>query len=157
MGETHGLSAYLAYTYLDAQFTKEFFIPINDNIYKVSPGTKIPGVYKHTLFGELAWQHQPSGFSTAIEARGLSDTHVSFSPYKIDQPIEKTDGYVIASWRAGFNQNLGKWKLKEYLRVENLFDKEYVGSIRIGDSFGNYYEAAPTRNWLLGLNASYQF
>lgn len=149
----HGLSAYLAYTYLDAEFTKDFLSGGNN----VEAGTDIPGVYKHTLFGELAWKHEPSGFSTALEARAFSDSHVSFTPLSAGLPIEKADGYAIASWRAGLNQNIGKWKFNEFLRVENIFDKEYVGSIRVGDSNGNYYEAAPTRNWLLGLNASYQF
>jgi len=144
----YGLSAYLAYTYLDAEFTKDFISGGN----QVPSGTDIPGVYKHTMFGELAWKHQPSGFSTALEARAFSKTYVSFNPAD-----GKASGYAIASWRAGFNQSMGKWKFNEYLRVENIFDKEYVGSIRIGDSNGNYYEAAPTRNWLLGLNASYQF
>jgi iron complex outermembrane receptor protein len=149
----HGVSAYLAYTYLDAEFTKDFVSGGST----VNAGSKIPGVYKHTLFAELAWKHDPSGFSTALEARAFSDSYVSFTPLAAGLPIEKTDGYAIASWRAGFNQNIGKWKLNEFLRVENLFDKEYVGSIRVGDSNGSYYEAAPTRNWLLGLNAGYQF
>jgi len=144
----YGLSGYLAYTYLDAEFTKDFISGGN----QVLSGTDIPGIYKHTMFGELAWKHQPSGFSTALEARAFSKTYVSFDPAD-----GKASGYVIASWRTGFNQSMGKWKFNEYLRIENIFDKEYVGSIRISDSNGNYYEAAPTRNWLLGLNASYQF
>lgn len=144
----HGLSAYLAYTYLDAEFTKDFLSGGNN----VEAGTDIPGVYKHTMFGELAWRHDPSGFSTAIEGRAFSKSYVSFDPTQ-----GNAHGYAIASWRAGFNQNIGKWKFNEFLRVENVFDKEYIGSIRIGDSNGNYYEAAPTRNWLLGLNASYRF
>ncbi|CAG0975142.1 Metal-pseudopaline receptor CntO [Methylophilaceae bacterium] len=144
----YGLSAYLAYTYLDAEFTKDFISGGNN----VQSGTDIPGVYKHTMFGELAWKHEPSGFSTAIEGRAFSKSYVSFNPAQ-----GETSGYAIASLRAGLNQSIGKWKFNEFLRVENIFDKEYVGSIRVGDSNGAYYEAAPTRNWLLGLNASYQF
>lgn len=144
----HGLSTYLAYTYLDAEFTKNFTSGGNS----VSSGTDIPGVYKQTLYGELAWRHEPSGFSTAIEGRAFSKSYVSFDPND-----GHTSGYAIASWRAGFGQNIEKWQFSEFLRIENLFDKEYVGSIRVGDSNGAYYEAAPTRNWLLGLNASYRF
>jgi iron complex outermembrane receptor protein len=144
----HGFSAYLAYTYLDAEFSKDF----RSGGKIVAAGTDIPGVYRHTLFGELAWKYDPLGFSTAIETRAFSKSYVSFDPTD-----GNAQGYAIASWRAGFNQNVGNWKFNEFLRVENIFDKEYIGSIRIGDSNGNYYEAAPTRNWLLGLNASYQF
>ncbi|MDP2247563.1 MAG: TonB-dependent receptor, partial [Nitrosomonadales bacterium] len=144
----YGLSAYLAYTYLDAEFTKDF----RSSNFNVAAGTNIPGIYKHTIFGELAWRHEASGFSTAIEGRGFSKSYVSFDPTQ-----GNANGYAIASLRAGFNQSLGNWKFNEFLRIENIFDKEYVGSVRIGDSNGNYYEAAPTRNWLFGLNASYQF
>jgi len=46
--------------------------------------------------------------------------------------------------------------LKEYLRVENLFDKEYIGSVRINDA-NIPFEPAAGRNYLVGLNARYKF
>ena len=49
------------------------------------------------------------------------------------------------------------WSFSEFVRVENIFNKEYVGSVRVADSQQKFYEAAPTRNWLFGLNAAYKF
>lgn len=170
-----GFNAYLAYTYLDAEFTSDFTscrpfadgqtvclpndpasfppsLPANSGGEIIRSGADIPGTYKHTMFGELSWRHRPSGFSTALEVRANSKTNVAFK-----SEYGKASGYAIASWRGGFNQKKGDWKFSEFVRVENLFDKEYVGSVRVGDLNGNYYEPAPTRNWLLGLNASYQF
>jgi iron complex outermembrane receptor protein len=160
----YGLSTYLAYTYLDAEFTSDFtsckpyFLTgkttctVAGDKENIASGTDIPGTYKHTLYAELAWKHEASGFSTALEGRAFSKSYVAFKP-----EYGEASGYAIASWRAGFNHSIGKWKFNEYLRVENIFDKEYVGSLRVGDLNSSYYEAAPTRNWLLGLNASYQF
>ncbi|MGZ8984150.1 MAG: TonB-dependent receptor family protein [Methylotenera sp.] len=161
----YGLSTYLAYSYLDAEFTSDFSsckpfigtqttcIPtLTSNVEKILSGTDIPGTYKHTLFGEVAWKHQASGFSTALEARANSKTFVAFK-----SADGKADGYGIFAWRGGFTQKLSNWKLNEFVRVENLFDKDYVGSVRVADLNGSYYEPAPGRNWLLGLNAAYKF
>jgi len=118
----------------------------------INSGSKIPGTYRYTLFGEIAWKHPATGFSTALEVRKFSESNVSFN-----SADGKADGYTVFSWRGGLSQKLGNWKFNEYIRVENLFDQGYIGSVRVADSNQRYYEPAPTRNWLLGLNASYQF
>ena len=46
---------------------------------------------------------------------------------------------------------------KEFARLNNLFNKTYVGSVIVGDSNKRYYEAAAGRNWLLGVSAQYSF
>jgi iron complex outermembrane receptor protein len=38
-----------------------------------------------------------------------------------------------------------------------LFDRSYAGSVIVGDTNKRYYEAAPSRNWQLGVSAQYQF
>jgi len=170
------LKGYLAYSYLDAEFTSAFtsckpFTVTNGTSCKVgsnttqgdgitlisqteniAAGSKIPGTYKHTLYGELQWNYQPLGYSAALEARAFSNTNVAFK-----DDYGHASGYAIASLRTGFKQNLSNWRISEFLRVDNIFDKEYVGSIRVADLNENYFEPAPTRNYLLGINASYQF
>lgn len=159
--------AYLAYTLLDAEFTSPFEacqIPfvgfggaacrfsVPGDLETINSGSKIPGTYRYTLFGEVSWKHAPTGFSTALEMRKFSETNVSFN-----SADGKADSYTVFSWRGGLSQKVGNWRFNEFVRVENLFDQEYVGSVRVADSNQRYYEPAPTRNWLLGLNASYQF
>ena len=169
------LKAFLAYSYLDAEFTSAFtsckpFTVTNGTTCKpgisttqsdssivaqtetISAGAKIPGTYKHTFYGELQWNYQPLGYSAAVEARAFSNTNVAFK-----DDYGHANGYAIASLRTGFKQNFSNWRISEFLRVDNIFDKEYVGSIRVADLNENYFEPAPTRNYLLGINASYQF
>jgi iron complex outermembrane receptor protein len=171
----YGFGTYLAYTYLDAKFTSDFtactpfgtnpafpnqttclptVVPsaTNSGGELINSGSVIPGTYKQTLYGEVSWKHEPSGFSTAIEARANSKTFVAFKSV-----YGKADAYAVAAWRGGFTQNLSNWRLNEFLRIENLFDKDYVGSVRVADLNSSYYEPAPGRNWLLGLNAAYMF
>ena len=159
-------ATYLSYTLLDAKFDSAFDackIPSPTvpgvcrtgkpvDFERIASGSKIPGTYRYNLFGEVSWKHQASGFNTALEMRKNSDTNVSFN-----SADGKADGYTVFSWRGGFNQLLSNWKLSEFVRIENITDRKYVGSVRVADGNERFYESAPGRNWLLGLNASYKF
>lgn len=129
-----------AYSLLNAKFASD----VND-------GNRIPGTYREQIYGELAWRHAPSGFKAAFEGRYNSKVYVD------DANSESAPSYTIFNLRAGFEQALRGWNFKEFARVENLFDKDYIGSIRVNDSNGRYYEPAPGRNWMMGLSASYRF
>jgi iron complex outermembrane receptor protein len=170
----YGFDGHLAYSYLDAAFTSDFTscrpfglsgafpnqttcvgtIPsaLDSGKETIRAGANIPGTYKNTLYGEIAWKYEPFDFSTALEAKANGKTYVAFKP-----EYGKAAGYVITSWRGGFAQKVNKWGFGEFLRIDNLLDKEYVGSVRVGDLNSSYFEPAPGRNWLIGLNASYKF
>ena len=100
---------------------------------------------------ELTWKYPSLNFNTALEGKYNSKVFVN------DTNSDFADAYTIFNLRAGFNQNVSNWKFTEYLRVENIFDKEYIGSVKINDSNSRFFEASPTRNYLLGLNATYKF
>jgi iron complex outermembrane receptor protein len=159
-------AVYFSYALLDAKFDSAFSAckipsPTVPGVCRatspgdfelIASGSKIPGTYRYNLFGEVSWKHQASGFNTAIEMRKNSDTNVSFN-----STDGKADGYTVFNWRGGFNQKLSNWKFSEFVRIENISDKKYVGSIRVADGNERYYEPAQGRNWLLGLNAAYKF
>lgn len=138
----HGLKGYLAYTLMDAEFKAGN---------GANTGNKIPGTYRSRLYAEVSWTHQASGFSTALEGQRVSKTYVN------DANTAAAEDYSVFSWRGGFTQKLNAWKFGEFVRIDNLFDQNYVGSIKPNDSAGRFYEPAAPRNWTLGINASYQF
>lgn len=144
----NGITTYFAYTLLNARFDSDYTTKSGNFI---SSGNRIPGTYKKQIYGEVAWKHSPIGFFTALEGRYNGDVYVN------DINSEKAPSYTIFNLRAGFEQRLSNWKFKEYLRLENMFDKVYVGSVRINDSNGFFYETGTGRNYLLGLSAQYQF
>jgi iron complex outermembrane recepter protein len=41
--------------------------------------------------------------------------------------------------------------------VDNLADRNYVGSVIVNEGNGRYFEPAPGRTFLLGANAVYAF
>ncbi len=144
-----GLEAYLAYTWLDARFTQPF--TSGTPAVTVSSGNHLPGVPAYTLFGELIWRHAASGFHTGLEMRANGRVWVN------DVNGAYADPYTIGNLRVGFEQRGKRWRLTEFARVDNVPARQYVGSVIVADGNGRFYEPAPGRNYLLGLNAQLNF
>ena len=118
----------------------------------VAKGSRLPGVPSANLFAELAWKDNLDRYGAAFE------TVASNKVYAEDSNQEKpAPGYTVFNARVNAKQSLGNWRFKQFARLNNLFDKTYVGSVIVGDSNKRYYEAAPGRNWLLGASAQYVF
>ncbi len=155
-----GFAGYASYAYLDAKYSDSFCSGTTaatsasctgTGVAWVNGGKIIPGTYRQTAYAELSWKHTPTGFSTAVEARGVGKIYVS------DKVNDNASGYALLNWRGGFAQNLNKWRIAEFLRIENIFDRNYVGSVKVNDSSSQFYEPGANRNWLLGVNAAYSF
>lgn len=148
----YNFDLYGAYTYLDATFDEAYTSGIKGGTNgQVSPGFKIPGTYKNQLYGEVSWRYPDLGFKTALEGRANSKVYIN------DVNSDFAPGYAIANIRAGFEQNISNWKFTEYTRIENIFDKNYIGSVRINDNNNRNFEAAPDRNYMVGVSATYRF
>jgi iron complex outermembrane receptor protein len=144
----HNFTLYGAYTLLNAKFDSDYTTAANGLI---ASGNVIPGTYHTQIYAEAAWKHVESGFRTAFEARHNSKTYVN------DINTDSAPSYTIFNVRAGFEQQLKSWRFSEFVRVENIFDKDYIGSVRVNDGNSRFFEPAAGRNWLLGLNANYRF
>ncbi len=75
--------------------------------------------------------------------------------YANDLNTRVADGYDIANVRAAYAWPIGKGRLLADLRVNNLFDKKYVGSVIVASA--TPYEPAPDRNWMAGLRYALSF
>lgn len=143
----NNISTYFSYSLLNAKFDSSF----NSLNGPIASGNRIAGTYRSQIYGEVSWKYEPLGFSTAFEGRHNSKSYVN------DINSDTAPSYTIFNIRAGFEQNLAAWNFKQYLRVENVFDKEYIGSVRVNDANLRFFEPAADRNYLLGLSASYKF
>lgn len=140
---------YGAYTYLDAKFDSDFRSASDKD---VESGNYIPGTYRNQIYGELSWREPKVGFFSALEGRYNSKVYVN------DVNNDSAHSYTIFNLRAGFQQSYVGWRFSEFLRVENLTDKDYIGSVRVNDYTNQrYFEPAPGINWMLGVNANYRF
>jgi iron complex outermembrane receptor protein len=132
-----------AYTYLDAVFADAFNL--------VAAGNRLPGVPKHQFYVEGAWRHAPAGLRVAAEFLYRSDVAVN------DVNSEYAPSFGVVNVVLGFEQRGSRWRLSEFLRIDNVGDRAYIGSVVVNDANGRFYEPAPQRSMLLGVQASLQF
>ena len=150
---TSQLKTYIAYTYLDATVSKSYSKKVSGSPQTINSGNQIPGISKSSLYGEVQWSYQPMGFSTALEANWRSKYYAT----DLNDTPSLANSFVAANLRAGFNQKVNNWALSEFFQVNNIFDRNYVGSVIVNESNSRFFEPAPGRNWLLGVNAGYHF
>ena len=74
-----------------------------------------------------------------------------------DANTDFADAYTVWNAAVGLTQERPRWRVTEFVRVDNLTDRRYVGSVIVNDTNGRYFEPAPERAWTLGLQASLQF
>ena len=141
------LRANLAYTQIEAIYSKDF----TSNARLIESGNKLPGIPARTLYGELAWQPL-DGFSTALEGLYRSQLYVQDS-----NTAKAAPSYALFNWQARFEQQVGALTFNQVLRIDNLLDREYIGSVIVGDGNGRYYEPGPERAWYVGAGVQYQF
>ena len=144
-----GFDARAAYTALDARYAEAFASGAAAST--VPAGNRLPGVPRVSLYAELQWRHFESGFSAALEARHNSRVYVD------DQNSDAAAAYTIANLRLGYEQKARGWRIAETLRIDNLGDRSYIGSVIVADGNGRFFEPAPRRSLALIVSASHAF
>ncbi len=139
-----GVSGRLALTALRAVYDQAFG--------SVLAGSRLPGVPNANLFAELAWKDASDHIGAALETVASSKIYAEDANSEIPAP-----GYAVVNARFNARQEVGAWRFKEFVRVNNLLDRAYVGSLIVGDTNKRYYEAAPGRNWMVGASVAYAF
>jgi iron complex outermembrane receptor protein len=144
--------ARLAYTYLKAVYRESFdtrFLLPPAPVQTVQAGNMIPGVPKNVLYGEVRYRREP--FFAQFE--GLAKSRVAVN----DTNSEFASGYAVLNLIGGLVQQEPAWRLTEYVRFDNLANRNYVGSVIVNEGNGRYYEPSPRRSMTVGVQAALKF
>lgn len=136
--------AKLAWTYLDATYRTDV---CNDG---ECNGNRIPGIARNMGFASLGWQPDQGWYAGA-------DVHYMSDMMANDENSAKAPSYTVTGLNTGYKFNYGNWMMDVFGRVDNLFDRKYVGSVIVNEGNNRYYEPAPGRNYGVGLSVAYQF
>ncbi|OYW02134.1 MAG: ligand-gated channel protein [Acidiphilium sp. 37-64-53] len=136
----HHIELYGSYTLLKAFFE-----------HSAIAGKALPGVPQQRIFTEASWHDPASGFYTSVDGRWQSRMYVD------NKNSAYAAGYFTAGIAGGFRQTIGKFGFDEFARVDNLFNRTYVGAVVVAANNGQYYEPSPGRNFVLGATAKYRF
>jgi iron complex outermembrane receptor protein len=131
-----------ALTLLDARYRGGSAVP---------SGNRLPGVPATTAFVELGWRHRPAGFETALEWRHVGRVYVD------DANSDAAGAATTLNVRLALRQAQGRWTVSEFIRIDNVANRRYAGSVIVNEANGRFFEPAPGRTWLAGLEASYRF
>ncbi|MFW1762543.1 TonB-dependent receptor family protein [Acinetobacter calcoaceticus] len=142
------LTATASYTYLDATFDAD--IPASGSVTQIPSGNAIPGIAKNQAYASLAWQ-PTHGLYGGVDVQYMDKVYVN------DTNSDAAPSYSLTSANVGYAWVMGDWKVNSFARVDNLFDKNYAGSVIVNDGNGRYFEPADGRNWSAGLRVIKQF
>jgi iron complex outermembrane receptor protein len=146
--------AQVAYTWLDAVYQDGFLTctatPCAAPNVPIAAGNKIPGIPDQILYGLFSWTHFQHWRADA-EARYLTKVFVN------DLNSDSAASYSIASLAGSYVTKVGSWQLTAFARVDNLFDKQYAGSVIVNEGNGRFFEPAPGRTYAAGLTAAFGF
>lgn len=156
-----GFSARLAYTYIRAVVGQAYATciaapcnplahpggPLPANYKTVNAGSFLPAVPMKSLYAGMTWSYAPLGFSTTVETLGRARIYVD------DRNSDAAAGFWVTNARAGFVQETAHWRFSEFLRVDNLANRAYVGSVIVNETNSRFFEPAPGRSAFIMFNA----
>ena len=116
----------------------------------IPAGNRIPGIARGSLFAALNWA-PPTGLRGGVEARYVTGVFVN------DLNSDAAPRYAVAAANVGYVVNAGPWELGGFVRGDNLFARQYAGSVIVNDANGRYFEPAPGRTWLASASATLKF
>lgn len=138
------LSTRVAYTWLNAKFTKSF----NNASSTVAAGNRLPGAPEHSLYTDLQYRW-PNAVTAAVEMRADSKAYVN------DINSDTAAGYVVFNMRTGYEFTVGSTKMVAFGRLDNVLDRAYAGSVIVNDGNQRFFEPAPGRRLYLGLRTQF--
>lgn len=149
------LSMRASYTYLSAKFDSDIYDYKNSLIKK---GNNIPGIANNQGYIGLGWQPD-QGLQVGMDMQYMDKVFVN------DANTEFAKSYTVTGAHLGYLWKSKDWTMNSFVRVDNLFDKNYVGSTIVnvatvpvnGVQVGRYYEPADGRNFSAGLSITKQF
>jgi iron complex outermembrane recepter protein len=142
--EWSGFTTQLAYTLLDASFGKSF---VSGSSAVVASGNRLPGAPMHSLFAQIEcrpMQNTTVGAEMRIESKAYVD----------DLNSDAAPGYAVFNLRAGQEFRAGSARVVAFARVDNLFDRNYAGSVIVNESNRRFFEPAAGRRFFVGLRTS---
>jgi len=145
--------AEIAYTYVDAIYVDAYLTcagtPCKAPNQLVGSGNRLPGVPHDDAYARIEWG-RPLGWRASLSGQYISAIAVN------DANSEFAAAYPVFDASGGYATDLGSTRLSVFLRLNNLLDRRYAGSIIVGDGNGRYFEPAPGFNVFAGVTATFR-
>jgi iron complex outermembrane recepter protein len=111
----------------------------------VAAGNRIPGTAPQSLWAEVRWS-PIAELDLFVQANAIGRL------YADDGNTAHAPGQVTFDMGAERRWRIGRLALQGFARVDNVFDRQVIGSVIVNESNGRYYEPAPGRGWQVGFS-----
>lgn len=136
-----------AYTRLAARFRDAFALCTAAGCTtpdaRVSAGARLPGTARDQFASRLAWSD--GNWTAAAQTVAVGAVSVD------DRGTQRAPGYGLVDLELGRRWRSRAGALSGFVRVDNLFDRRYIGSVIVNESNGRYYEPGADRTASVAL------
>ena len=140
-----------AYTYVDATYEDAYRTcvgpPCAIPTVLVDAGRRLPGVPKNNVYANLTWG-QDLGWHAGVNGQYVSAVAVN------DLNTVFTPSYALLGLNGGYGMDLRSMRVSTFVRLNNVLDRRYVGSVIVGDGNSRFFEPGPGLNVLAGVNVA---
>jgi iron complex outermembrane receptor protein len=145
-------SGRVAYTYVEAVTVTPYSTCVTLPCVPtpIPVGNRLPAVPAHTIYTALRWEPPSHGYVLAAEALGRAKIYVD------DRNSDAAPAYVTANLRISARQATAHARWLETLRIDNVADRRYVGSVIVNETSGRFFEPDPGRTVYLVVQADYR-
>jgi iron complex outermembrane receptor protein len=145
--------AQVAYTYVDAIYIDAYQTcagtPCKVPNQLVGSGNRLPGVPHNDAYARIGWG-RPLGWRASLIGQYISAIAVN------DANSEFAAAYPVLDASGGYTAELESTRLSLFIRLNNLLDRRYAGSVIVDDGNGRYFEPAPGFNVFAGFTAAFR-
>lgn len=120
-------------------------------------GHHVPGIPPHLLAATLDYATERAFLRMQGTATGrywADDANTAANPP--GPGARPWDGFVTLDIRAGAVLGVGALALRPFVALQNVLDERYASSVVVNAFGARYYEPAPGRNLVLGLQARWK-
>lgn len=141
-----------AFTAIQATFERSYLTcavsPCTTPSVRVEAGNRLPAIPAYS--GALAATYRSPWADLTAEWRAQSSMFVD------DRNTDSAPGYGVINAAIARTFEQGAMRIRAFFRVENLLNARYIGSVIVNEANGRYFEPAPGRNWLVGVDLGYR-
>lgn len=142
-----------AYTLLNAKVREDYQAcsgtPCTALNTTIPAGNRIPGIAESNAYAALKWGAD-TGWHAGLDLRYLSRVAVN------DANSESAPSYATVGLDGGYVFDLPSVRVRTFVNLDNLLDRDYVGSVIVNDGNGRYYEPGPGLSVLAGFGVEWK-
>ena len=121
----------------------------------IRKGNLLPAIPTQSAFAQIAWRRGLKGFSANLDLQGRSRMFAD------DTNLASAAGYAVFNMALNYGRAFSvatiNMELDGFARLENMFDRQIIGSVIVNDANQRYFEPSPGRRAMVGLRASMKF